>query len=148
MFHFPFAASIKQYKGKRDPAAVPVRAYVASVKPLANDVQIIDLSKSSEHNSPGSTATVCSDDDDVDDMSDTRVTDNTSSASRSGANGMASNLSPKPDRQRSLLRSAVEQFERSVPCMTTLDRVKFWQVADQLDEMAEFSSDKNESMVL
>lgn len=148
MFIVPLSASLKQYKGKRDPASTATRPisqpFIAQIPSESQqqppkDVQIIDLSKSSTNHTPGSTKTVCSDG--AIEMS-TCHTENTDSD-----NQYAPWDTSKPDRQKHLVRSAIEQFERNVPCMSTLDRVMAWRVSAELDEVEEFSSDRTEYMV-
>lgn len=102
--------------------------------------QIIDLSKSSTNHTPGSTKTVCSDG--AIELS-TCHTENSETDEQSDAPWDPS----KPDRQRHLVRSAIETFERNVPCMTTLERVMSWRVSAELDEVEEFSSGPTEKLV-
>lgn len=143
---------VKQYKGKRDPSSVPSRPITQpflSALPSSDaqqkhhkELHIIDLSKSSTNHTPGSTKTVCSDG--AIELS-TCHTEDTDTDSQSGSNAPWDQV--KSDRQRHLVRSAIEAFERNNPCMTTVDRVMSWRVAEELDEVEEFCSESTGEMV-
>lgn len=44
------------------------------------------------------------------------------------------------EKRKKLMEAALMAIDRDFPCMTTVDRVMNWKIADDLDEVEEFSS--------
>lgn len=51
------------------------------------------------------------------------------------------------EKRKKLMEAALMAIDRDFPCMTTVDRVMNWKIADDLDEVEEFSSCAAEKLV-
>lgn len=144
--------TVKQYKGKRDPlkpfASVRLqttdsggnmlRSYNGPNTAAASSPDVIDLVFSND--SSTSKSTICNEELIASSQMSTS-TDTSVSSTQQQLNKIEN------EKRKKLMEAALMAIDKNYPCMTTVDRVMNWKIADDLDEVEEFSSSASDKLV-
>lgn len=152
-YSYLFTYVVKQYKGKRDPskplASVRLqttdsggnmlRSYNGPNTAAASSPDVVGLVFSNTSSS-SSKSTICNEE-----LIASSQMSTSTDASVSSAQNRLNQI--ENEKRKKLMEAALMAIDRDFPCMTTVDRVMNWKIADDLDEVEEFSSSASEKLV-